>query len=62
LYPSFVLKDENKAAYYLPSVDYVRGNRDTPPAKMLELAAKTSKGSKKRTKKSFKATKGSKKK
>ena len=56
------IKDENKAVYYLPSEDFVKGNRDTPPAKKLELAAKANKGSKKGFKKSAKATKGSKKK
>jgi len=62
LLPSYLIKDENKAVYYLPSEDFVKGNRDTPPAKKLELAAKVTKGSKKGFKKSTKATKGSKKK
>ncbi len=48
LHPSLFIKDENKAFYYLPPEDFVKGNRDAPYAKMpLELVAKTGKRSKK---------------
>jgi hypothetical protein len=66
LCPAFFIKDENKATYYLPSEEFVKGekwNKDISfLGNKLELADKTSKGSKKRTKKSVKTTKGSKKK
>jgi len=59
LLPSFFTKDEKRAFYHLPSEDFVKGKRGARPPKKLELAAKASKGSKK---KSAKTTKGSKKK
>jgi hypothetical protein len=59
LLPPFFIKDEKRAFYHLPSQDFVKGKRDTRPPKKLELTAKASKGSKK---KSAKTTKGSKKK
>jgi hypothetical protein len=62
LFPSLFIKDENRAFYYLPPEDFVKGNRDAPSAKKLELVAKASTGSKKGSKKSAKTTEGSKKK
>jgi hypothetical protein len=62
LLPPLFFKDENRAFYSLPPEDFVKGNRDAPSAKKLELAAKASKGSKKGFKTSAKTTKGSKKK
>jgi hypothetical protein len=60
LLPSLLIKDESKAMYQLPSKEFVKGKKSAPfPKKKLELVAKTSKGSKK---KSAKTIKGSKKK
>src|SRR5262245_37436069 len=58
--PSLFVKDEKRAFYCLPPEDFVKGNRNAPPAKRLELATKASKGSKKGFKKSAKTTKRSK--
>jgi hypothetical protein len=58
LMPSLFIKDENRAFYHLPSQDHVKGKKMTRTPKKLELVAKTSKGSKK---KSVQTTKGSKK-
>jgi hypothetical protein len=66
LFPSFFIKDENRAFYYLPPEEFLKVDMDTPlPRKRppkLEVVAKASKGSKKGTQKSAKTTKGSKKK
>jgi hypothetical protein len=59
LMPSLFRKDEGKATYHLPTKDHVKGKKIGRTPKMLELAAKTSKGSKK---KSAKPTKRSNKK
>jgi hypothetical protein len=68
LCPSFFIKDQNKAMYYLPPANFDKAkaeewDKDTRLlGKKLELSAKASKGSKKGAKKSAKPTKKSKKK
>jgi hypothetical protein len=66
LLPSFFIKDETRAFYYLPPDEFLKADMDGPSLRKLprklEVVAKASTGSKKVTKKSAKTTKGSKKK
>ena len=61
LVPSFYIKDENKAYYYFPTEDFLKGKLDpslgTNLGKRLELVDKASKRVKKKSAKSSKRSK-----